>query len=313
MRVVFFGTGAIGRPALQALRKEAEYEVCAVFTQPDRPAGRGRKLRSSPIKEALEGTDLPLHQPERIRDPEALALLQTYAPDVIVVAAYGQILPATVLSLPRFGCLNIHASLLPRHRGASPINAAILSGDPQSGITIMQMDEGLDTGAIWTQETLSIGPKETAGQLHDRLGALAPDALLRTLERVRIGGEKPIAQDHRLATHAPKLRREDGAINWGRPARELDWQIRGLFPWPGAYTGWPGDSALSLKIHQAEVVPEAEGRPGSILDLTGGILVAAGEGGLRLQEVQLSGGRRLRAEDFLCGNPLRAGQTLGGP
>lgn len=309
MRVVFFGTGAIGWPTLKALLEDATYEVDAIFTQPDRPAGRERKLRSSPIKDAVAGKKIPLYQPERIRESESLAILEGLSPDVIVVAAYGQILPASILQLPKYGCLNIHASLLPRHRGASPINAAILSGDEKSGITIMQMDEGLDTGAIWIQSALSIGPRETAGQLHDRLGELAPEALFRTLDLVR-RGEKPVAQEDGLATHAPKLKREDGALDWMRSARELDWQIRGLTPWPGAYTAWPGEGTLALKIHQAEVVKEASGAPGSILDLADGILVAAGEGALRLQEVQLAGGKRLQVEDFLRGNSLRVGQSF---
>jgi len=313
MRVVFFGTGAIGWPALEALLGDAAYEVGAIFTQPDRPAGRGRKLRSSPIKEAVVGRGIPLYQSERVRDAESLGILEDLCPDVIVVAAYGQILPATILQLPKYGCLNIHASLLPRHRGASPINAAILSGDEKSGITIMQMDEGLDTGAIWIQAALSIGARETAGQLHDRLGALAPEALFRTLDLVRHGEKTPFAQDNKLATHAPKLKRENGAIDWNRSAQELDWQIRGLTPWPGAYTVWPGEGALALKIHQAERVAEVSGAPGTILDLADGILVAAGEGGLRLQEVQLAGSKRLRAEDFLRGNSLQVGKHFSQP
>lgn len=309
MRVVFFGTGAIGWPALEALLEDAAYEVDAIFTQPDRPAGRGRKLRSSPIKEAVAGRGIPVFQPERVREPETLAILEHLRPDVIVVAAYGQILPASILQMPKYGCLNIHASLLPRHRGASPINAAIVCGDEKSGITIMQMDEGLDTGAIWSQSALSLGAGETAGQLHDRLGALAPAALLRTLHLVR-SGEKPVAQNDDLATHAPKLKREDGAIDWSRSACDLDCQIRGLTPWPGAYTMWPGEGTLALKIHQAERVVEAAGAPGSILDLTDGILVAAGAGALRLREVQLAGSKRMQVEDFLRGNALQVGQSF---
>ena len=313
MRIVFFGTGAIGVPSLQALLKESSLEVGAIFTQPDRPAGRGRKLRASPIKDAAGATGIPIYQPERIREPANLPVLESFSPDVIVVAAYGQILPRAVLELPRFGCLNIHASLLPHHRGASPVHAAILSGDRETGITIMQMDEGMDTGDILFQEAIPIAPLDTAGTLHDRLGLLAPAALLRTLALLETGALQPLPQEASLATHAPKLRREDGAMDWRRTARDLDRQIRGLSPWPGAFTLWPGDPASVLKVHQAALVDGVHAAAGSVLDLSEGILVATGDGALRLQEVQLAGGRRLPTAEFLRGNPLQKGQVLGAP
>lgn len=313
MRVVFLGTGAIGVPSLRALAASALCQVEAVVTQPDRPAGRDLKLRPSPVKVAAQELGLPILQPAKIRAPEALAQLVPFRPDVIVVAAYGQILPKAVLSLPPLGCVNIHASLLPRHRGAAPVQAAILAGDSETGITIMQMDEGLDTGDMLLKVTTPIAPDETAGSLHDRLALLAPASLLDCLERLTRGTATPERQDAAPATYAPKLDRSDGEIDWNRSALEIERRIRAMTPWPGAFTVIPlRNAGVMLKIHRAEVFEGAVGEAGTILAADDeGIIVAAGQDGMLLQEVQIAGGKRLSTADFLHGHPITPGTRLG--
>ena len=313
MRVVFLGTGDIGVASLKALATTGFHEVQAVFTQPDRPAGRDLKLRPPPVKVAARELDLPVFQPEKIRAPEALAELVTLKPDVIVVAAYGQILPKAVLSLSPFGCINIHASLLPRYRGASPIHAAILGGDSQTGVTIMQVDEGLDTGDILFKVATPIGPDDTAGSLHDRLAQLAPNALLACLDLLGRGAVSREKQDSALATYAPKLTRKDGEIAWNKPAEEIERRIRAMTPWPGAYTFVTlGDTRALLKIHRAKIW-EGSGEPaGTVVSADdGGILVAAAKGGIALKDIQIAGGKRLPAAEFLRGHPIALGAQLG--
>ena len=308
MRIVVLGTGEIGVPSLKTLAASGSHELCAVFTQPDRPAGRDLKLRPSPIKRAAQELGLPVFQPEKIRHPDALAAVKILAPDLIVVVAYGQILPKLLLDLPPRGCLNIHASLLPRHRGASPINAAILAGDHETGMTIMWMNEGLDTGDILLKETTPIGPHETAGALHDRLAQLAPSGLLKALASLADGTAPREKQNDTLATHAPKLSRKDGGINWHKPALEIDRQIRAMTPWPGAFTFLPGHPPELLKIHRAAVAGHFVGAAGTILGTTDeGILVGTDAEAILLQEVQAAGGKRLMAADFLRGHPLPPG------
>jgi methionyl-tRNA formyltransferase len=313
MRVVFLGTGAIGVPSLRALAASELCQVEAVVTQPDRPAGRDLKLRPSPVKVAAQELGRPILQPAKIRAPEALAQLIPFRPDVIVVAAYGQILPTAVLSLPPLGCVNIHASLLPRHRGAAPVQAAILAGDGETGITIMQMDEGLDTGDMLLKVTTPIAPDETAGSLHDRLALLAPAPLLDCLERLTRGTATPERQDPAQATYAPKLDRSDGEIHWNRSALEIERRIRAMTPWPGAFTVMPlRNAGVMLKIHRAEVFEGAVGEAGTILAADDeGIIVAAGEEGMLLKEVQIAGGKRLSTADFLHGHPMTPGTRLG--
>lgn len=307
MRVVFLGTGDIGVPSLRALA--ARHDVAAVFTQPDRPAGRDLKLRASPVKAAALALGLPVFQPEKIRRPEAVAELAGFGAEVIVVVAYGQILPRSILEMPRLGCLNVHASLLPRHRGASPIHSAILAGDTESGVTIMQMDEGLDTGPMLRAVRTPIGSEETAGSLHDRLGELAPGALLEVLDALAAGTLRPEKQDDTLATHAPKLTKQDGCIDWTEPAAEIDRRVRGLTPWPGAFTFLP--DGRMLKIHRASPLSQPGGAPGEVLTASGeGICVAATAGAMLLREVQAAGGRRQSAADFLRGNPVQPGTRL---
>jgi methionyl-tRNA formyltransferase len=313
MRVVFLGTGDIGVPTLRALAVSGSHEVRAVFTQPDRPAGRNLKLRPSAIKLAAQELEIPVLQPGKIRSPDALAELAGLKPEVIVVAAYGQILPKAVLSLPRLGCINIHASLLPRHRGASPIHAAILAGDSETGITIMQMDEGLDTGDILLKVVTSVGARETTGGLHDRLAQLAPGPLLECLDLVGRGALLPEKQDGALATYAPKLTREDGEIAWNNSADQIERLIRAMTPWPGAYTFVTlGDTEVLLKIHRAEISERAAGTAGRVLAADDrGIFVAARGGAVVLKDVQIAGGKRLTAAEFLRGRPIAPGVQLG--
>lgn len=307
MRVVFLGTGEIGVPSLKALVER--HEVAAVFTQPDRPAGRDLKLRASPVKTVAGALGLPVFQPEKIRTPEAVAELAAFQADVIVVVAYGQILPRRILELPRFGCLNVHASLLPRHRGASPIHAAILAGDAESGVTIMQMDEGLDTGAMLRVVRTPISNVDTAGSLHDRLAELAPEGLLHVMADLERGVATPESQDKTLATYAPKLTRQDGHIDWTVPAVDIDLRIRGMTPWPGAFTFLP--DGRMLKIHRATLA-DTMGQPGEVMATSGGrMVVSAGAGGICLEEVQVAGGKRLPAADFLRGHAVSPGMRLG--
>ena len=313
MRVVFLGTGAIGVPSLKALAASAAHEVQAVFTQPDRPAGREMKLRAPPIKVAASALNLPVHQPAKIRAPEALAILADLQPDIIVVAAYGQLLRKSLLSLPRLGCVNIHASLLPRHRGAAPVQAAILAGDRETGVTIMQVDEGLDTGDILVQVSIEMGPEETAGSLHDRLALLAPAALLQTLDLLHRGIAHPRQQESALATYASKIRHQDGEIDWTKPAVEIERHIRAMTPWPGAFTSiLLRNASTPLKVHRARVREEMGGSAGTVLAVSAeGILVGTEKGGILLEEVQLPGGKRLPAGDFLRGHLVTLGSRLG--
>ena len=313
MRVVFLGTGEIGVPSLKALATSGRHEVKAVFSQPDRPAGRDLKLRPPPVKAAAQELGVPVFQPEKIRSPVVLSDLASLEPEVIVVAAYGQILPKAILSLPRFGCLNIHASLLPRHRGASPIQASILEGDSETGITIMQMDEGLDTGDILFKVATPIGPGETAGDLHDRLAQLAPNALLECLDLLETGAVAREKQSDALATYAPKLTHKDGEIAWNESAEQIERRVRAMAPWPGAYTHLLlGGAPVVLKVHRAEIWDGFGGPPASVAVADDrGIRVAAGSGGISLTEIQVAGGKRLTAADFLRGHPIASGVRLG--
>ncbi|MEI8311324.1 MAG: methionyl-tRNA formyltransferase [Verrucomicrobiota bacterium] len=303
MKIVFCGTGDIGLPSLKALADSRRHEVIGVITQPDRPAGRDLRPRPPAVKVEALARGIPVEQPERIR--KDFSALAAWSPDLMVVAAYGQILPRVVLDLPLLGCLNLHASLLPRHRGASPIQASILAGDAETGITAMYVDEGLDTGDILLSRSIPIFPNETAGELHDRLADLAPAVLLESLEHLESGSAPRIPQISALATYAPKLGKLDGRLDWRQPAGLLARRVRAMSPWPGSSARFAAGSVL--KIHAAEESAEG-GPPGTVLSAgPGGILVAAGEGGLALREVQLEGKKRLSADDFLRGFPVPAG------
>ncbi|MEN9468856.1 MAG: hypothetical protein RL630_589 [Verrucomicrobiota bacterium] len=307
MRIVFCGTGEIGAPALQALLTSKKHTVVGVITQPDKPAGRDLKPQMSAIKQIALAQNLPVQQPEKLRSAATLEDLRALAPDLMVVAAYGQILPKSVLETPRLGCLNLHASLLPRHRGASPIHAAILAGDHETGITVMYMDEGLDTGDILLAQKLAIGSDETTGQLHDRLADLAAPCLLEALDLLEQGNAPRIPQDNALATYAPKLKKTDGLLDWHQPAEALATRVRAMSPWPGATTHLADQT---LKIHSAKADPSS-GPPGEILASAPGVLrVGCGSGSLVLESLQLQGRKRLPAAEFLRGHPLPPGTRL---
>jgi methionyl-tRNA formyltransferase len=310
MRIVFIGAGEIGVPTLKALL-ESEYDVVAAVTQPDKPVGRAQLVEPPPIKKALRsgvpnaspartGRALPVLQPARIKDQQAIEDVRALMPDVIVVVAYGQILPRTVLEIPKMACLNLHASLLPRWRGAAPIQAAIAAGDRETGITVMYMDEGLDTGDILLQRPIDILSTDTGGSLHDRLAQIAPEVLLESLELLAKGIAPRIPQDNSRATHAPKLKREDGRIDWSEPAEIIERKIRAFNPWPGAFIKV---DEQNLKIFFASVV-DLNANPGKILRSGKELVIAAGKGALSLGDVQLEGKRRMSASEFLRGHPL---------
>ena len=317
MKIVYLGSGEIGLPTLRAIRRahtEGRHELVAVVTQPDRPAGRHLTLTPGPIKTVALATGVPVLQPERMRRPEAVEVLRGLDADVFVVFAYGQILPPAVLTAPRLACLNLHASLLPKYRGAAPIHAAVLNGERESGLTVMYMDAGLDTGDILREHRIPLRRRETAGSLHDRLAELAPPALLDALDALAAGRAPRRPQDAAQATLAPKLARESGRIDWTRDHASLDRLVRGMHPWPGAWTVLPATPrALTLKIHSALPVRRLQGAPGEVVGKSArGVFVAGGGGGgLLLREVQLEGKRRLAAAEFARGQALPPGLRLG--
>ncbi len=307
-RIVYMGTPAFAVPPLEALL-EAGHQVVGVVTRPDRPAGRSGAARPSPVKELALREGLAVWQPPTLRSPAAAEELRAMEPELIVVAAYGAILPTAVLAIPRHGCLNVHASLLPRHRGAAPIAAAILAGDSETGISLMQMDAGMDTGPIIAQASLPLAGKERQGELTARLAALGAGLLRSTLPDWLAGKIEPRPQDHSLATYCRTVRKEDGAIDWTRPAWQIERMVRAYDPWPGAYTLLRG---RRLHIWRAAVVlGEPADRPGTLRAADGRMHVSTGEGRLELQEVQLEGRRRLAAREFLQGQRELQGVVLG--
>jgi len=297
MRIVFIGTGEIGVPTLQALLN-SEHEVVAIITQPDKPVGREQRIEPPPIKKAIAKTRIPILQPAKIKDPKTIEEIRGLTPDVIVVVAYGQILPRDVLEIPRLACLNLHASLLPRWRGAAPIQAAIVAGDCETGITVMYMDEGLDTGDILLQRGVEIMPDDTGGSLHDRLAQIAPESVLESLRLLAVGNALRVPQDNGRATYAPKLKREHGQIDWSESAEAIERKIRAYNPWPGAFMRV---DRQNLKIFSASVV-DLTGQPGEVLRNDKDLIVATGKGALSLAEVQLEGKRRMSAAEFLRGH-----------
>lgn len=306
IRTVFMGTPDFALATLEGLIA-AGVDLCGVYTQPDRPKGRGKQLTPPPVKVLAQRHGIPVFQPSKLRDPAAVEELKGLAPDLIVVVAYGQILPRSVLEIPRFGCINVHASLLPRYRGAAPINKAVTDGEEVTGVTTMLMDVGLDTGDMLVKRATPIGPEETAGELHDRLALLGREALEETLARLCAGTLQPEAQDDAQSNYAPMLKKEDGRIDWNKSAAEIHNLVRGLDPWPAAYTFLDGEL---LKI--TRTLPEAgEGEPGTVLAADAeGVRVACGDGVLLVRELQLPGKKRLPAADFLRGRSLPAGSRL---
>jgi methionyl-tRNA formyltransferase len=297
LKVVFAGTPEFAARHLQAL-VDSPHSLVGVYSQPDRPAGRGRKLTASPVKEVALSAGLPVYQPTSFKDPDALVQLAALEADVMVVVAYGLLLPQAVLDTPRLGCINVHASLLPRWRGAAPIHRALLAGDARTGITIMQMDQGLDTGDMLLKVACPIEPTDTSASLHDKLITLGCPALIDALNGLEAGTLTPERQDDSQATYASKLVKTEGEIDWHHSAQAIHRQVRGLTPWPGAYTDWQGQT---LRIQQARLVDaRTDQPPGSLVALKPeGIEVATGDGVLAIERLQLPGKKAMSAADVL--------------
>lgn len=308
LSVVFAGTPEFSVPALRALIA-SNHQVIAVYTQPDRPAGRGRQLSLSAVKQCALEHHIPIEQPPSLRDPAPIARLAALAPDVMVVVAYGLILPAAVLAIPKYGCVNIHASLLPRWRGAAPIHRAVLAGDRHTGISIMQMDPGLDTGPVLLERRSEIGTRETTASVHDRLATLGAEALLDALGEIASGAVAPHAQPVDGATYAAKIRKEEAVIDWQQSALQIDRQIRAFNPWPVAQTIWRG---AQLRVWSGESVDRTTNeKPGTVIQADGhGIHVATGAGVVSLTQVQLAGRKPTSAAEFLNANAVM-GETFG--
>jgi methionyl-tRNA formyltransferase len=306
VRIVFFGSGAFAVPCLEALAASG-HELAVLVTQPDREKGRGRQLSPPPLKPVAQALGIPVLQPPRVREPDARAAIAALRPELCVVVAYGQILPRALLEVPPRGMVNVHASLLPRYRGAAPIQWAIARGETVTGVSTMLLDEGLDTGPVLLQRELAIGPEETARELTPRLARLGAELLLETLARLAEGSLAPTPQDPALATLAPLLRKEDGRVDWGRPAQEIACRVRGFDPWPGVAAGFSGRSVRLVRVRVEPALPPVE--PGTVVsaDATG-LVVACGSGtALRLLEVQPESRRPMPAAAFAAGARLRPG------
>ena len=300
------GTPDFAVPSLEALIG-AGHEIVGVFTQPDKPKNRGMKLQPPPVKVCALAHDISVHQPVKMKDGTALALIQDLAPDLIVVAAYGRILPQEILDHPKYGCINVHSSLLPKYRGAAPIHWAILNGEKESGVTIMQMALALDAGDILSQVSTLIDPDETVETLHDRLAELGAELLVQTVKDIEAGTVTPVPQDESRSTYAPMLSRALSPMDFTRPARALHDQVRGLIPWPAAVTELNG---VRCKVFSTTVVPETTGKaPGTVLQADKkGLKLACGEGTvLQINELQPDGGKRMKAPDYLRGHPIPVG------
>jgi methionyl-tRNA formyltransferase len=307
MRIVFMGTPEFAVPSLRALI-ESRDEVVALVAQPDKPRGRGLKPSPPPTKIAAEERGIPVLQPHGIRTEEFLKELAELNPDLICVAAYGKILPKTVLDLPRHGCINVHASILPKYRGAAPVNWAIVRGEKVTGITIMRMDEGMDTGDILLAREVPIDDDDTGETLSVKLSLLGAELLLEAIAALKKGDLRPVRQDDAAATYAPMLKKEDGRIDWNKPANEIRDLIRGMLAWPGAFTYLNGKM---LKIYKASS-SEGEGGPGEVIAASHGLLrVMTGSGALDIEELQIEGGKRLGSKEFLLGRKIEPGTVLG--
>ncbi|HHV62648.1 MAG TPA: methionyl-tRNA formyltransferase [Firmicutes bacterium] len=314
MRLVFMGTPEFAVPSLKALLASG-HEVAGVVTQPDRPRGRGQKETPSPVKQVAIENGLELYQPEKVGDPGFIATLRRLGPEVIVVVAFGQKIPGEILAMPRYGCINVHGSLLPKYRGASPMHRAIMNGEKITGVTTMYLAERWDAGDIILQETVEIPHDMTVGELHDEIARRGADLLVETLRRIEAGDAPRTPQNEADATYAPKLRPEEARIEWARPSEDIRNQIRGMNPRPGAYTRQDGKM---LKILEAQVVQTAHGAhagvlPGTVIaiDKKAGFVVKTGDGALLVTRVQPEGGRVMSAPDYMLGHEMREGLLLG--
>ena len=303
------GTPNFAVPSLKALMENG-YNVVGVFCQPDRPKGRGHKLAACPVKE-LAQKSIPVFQPERIKRPEGVEMLRSLEPDLCVTAAFGQLLSQEILDIPKLGTINVHSSLLPRHRGSAPINWSIIKGDQVTGVTTMFTDKGMDTGDILLMRETPIGERETAGELSDRLAEMGAQLLIETLRALEAGTLTRIPQDHDAATYEPKMDKELGRIDWAKPAQEIDWLVRGTTPWPGAYTTL-GDQ--TIKVFELDVKSGApSGQPGEIIaaDAKAGLVVSCGDHDVELKQIQMPGAKRMNAKDYLRGHSMDTGVCLG--
>ncbi|MCF2670137.1 methionyl-tRNA formyltransferase [Butyricicoccus pullicaecorum] len=309
MRILFMGTPDFAVPSLQMLI-DSRHEVVGVLTQPDKPQGRRQILTPPPVKTLALAHDLPVHQPETLKNGAIQSILDETRPDLIIVVAYGKILPEYVLHYPRLGCVNVHGSLLPRWRGAAPIQWSVIAGDKYAGVTTMKMAKGLDTGNILLAEQTEIGARETAGELFDRLSVLGAQLLEKTVDQLEIADSDGVPQDEAQACYASMLDKEMAVIDWTCAAREIDCLIRGLNPWPVALTSFEG---ARMKVYAAQP-EEGVGAPGEVLvaDAKNGLLVACGTGALRITELQMVGGKRMNACDYLRGHAIPVGSRLGG-
>lgn len=309
MKIVFMGTPDFAVGALEAII-EAGHQVTAVVTQPDKPKGRGKEMQITPVKRCALEHGIPVFQPVKIKAPEAVEHLRTYEADIFVVAAFGQILSKEILEMPPFGCVNIHASLLPKYRGAAPIQWAVLEGEKETGVTIMQMNEGLDTGDMLTRVVVPLVEKETGESLFDKLAEAGAKLIVETLPQIEVGALQPEPQKDDLSTYAKMIKKSMGEMDWQQEAVVLERKVRGLNSWPSAYTYFRGKT---LKIWEAEVVSEAaDASPGTITGVTkDSIRVQTGAGSLVLKQVQLEGKKRMAVKDFLLGYPVKAGDVFG--
>ena len=310
MRIVFMGTPDFAVPSLRALL-DGGYDVVGVFCQPDRPKGRGNKMTACPVKELALSAGIPVYQPERIKRAEGVEMLRSCKPDLCVTAAFGQLLSQEILDIPPLGTVNVHSSLLPRHRGSAPINWAIMKGDSVTGVTTMFTDIGMDTGDMLLSRETPIGDAETAGELSDRLAVMGAELLVETLRALEAGTLTRTPQNPDEATYEPKMDKALGCIDWSRTAREIDWLVRGTTPWPGAYTTLGEGSMKVFEVRVCGGKPEAA--PGTVLvsDAKAGLVVACGDAQLELVQTQMPGARRMNARDYLRGHAIEAGIVLG--
>jgi methionyl-tRNA formyltransferase len=316
LRIIFMGTPELSCASLEKLAHDKNFQIVAVVTQPDKPKGRELKPQPSPVKILAQKLNPPVLQPAKARDEKFISELRELKPDLIAVVAYGQILPQAILDLPRSGCLNVHASLLPKYRGASPIQSAILNGETETGVTIMKMDAGLDTGDILAQARTPILPEDNSQTLHDRLAQLGGELLVETIPDYVAGKIQPEPQPKEGVSYAAKIKKEDGRIDWNLPAQEILNRLRAFTPWPGAFTFFKIEPKPQLlKIRKAEISDKdsvLRPYPGEILSADkNGIVVACGKNAMRILELQREGGRRLSAQEFLAGNPLNVGEKFG--
>ncbi|MFV1950403.1 MAG: methionyl-tRNA formyltransferase [Nitrospinota bacterium] len=308
MKIIFMGTPDFAIPTLKSLI-ESRYNVVCVVTRPDRPKGRGRGLTPPPVKIAADSWGMPILQPESVKNNGFTDKLKGFKPDIIVVVAFGQILTGEILNIPIYGCINLHASLLPKYRGAAPINRAIINGEKITGITTMQMDKGMDTGDILLKREVEISSLDDAVTLHDRLSEIGAGAIIETLEMIELRTLCPISQDYEHASYAPKLKKEDGLIDWGKDSSGIYNLVRGVIPWPGAYT-YHGEAKLKIwKVDSRE--GKESGKGGEIMDIrSDGIEVAAGKGSVIIKEIQPEGKKRMKAEEYIRGYKIEVGEVF---